>query len=103
VWLRGTFGRPVAVYVDGRRTGEADGMDTPNSWNWLATMRMRAGTHRVELRRAGGNLAPGDGSQTLVGPLVLERAGSRTVRSVLPRAARSLCGQELDWVELVRP
>jgi hypothetical protein len=102
VWLRGTFGRPISVYVDGRKVGEAHGPDTPNSWNWLATIRVGAGPHRVELRRARGDLAPGDGAQTLVGPLALERAGSRSLRDVPPAAARTLCGQALDWVELVR-
>jgi hypothetical protein len=47
-------------------------------------------------------LAPGDGAQTLVGPLTLERAGSRALQSVAPAAASRLCGRPLDWVELVR-
>jgi hypothetical protein len=101
VWLKGTFGRPVQVSVDGLTVGEAHRVDTPNSWSWVATIRLGAGSHRVELRRGHGGLAPGDGAETLVGPLTLERAGSRALRSVAPAAAGSLCGRPLDWVELV--
>lgn len=76
VWLSGSFGREVAVRIDGRDAGSvSDELAQPAGWIELGTLRLAAGSHEVELARGGGTLAPGngDGPRTL-GPLVLRPA-----------------------------
>jgi hypothetical protein len=86
VWLRGSFGRAVEVWIDGRDAGSAaDELAQPANWLQLGSAELSAGPHRVELRRAGGSLAPGngDGPRTL-GQLVLRRAGQGAAVSLRP-------------------
>jgi hypothetical protein len=47
---------------------------------------------------------PGDaGTGWLLGPLILVPEGTtETVREISPQDAHSLCGQSLDWLEIVR-
>lgn len=73
LWLRGSFGREVEVRIDGRRAGAAgDELAQPANWLDLGSLELGSGSHRVELVRSGGDLAPGngDGPRTL-GSLVL--------------------------------
>jgi hypothetical protein len=75
VWLRGSFGREVAVWVDGRRADAVEGeLATPGNWIRLGEIELPAGPHEVRLVREGFDLAPGngDGPRTL-GSLVLTR------------------------------
>jgi hypothetical protein len=102
VWLRGTFGRDIDVYVDGRRVGEAREVDTPDQWTDLGTLNLGAGSHRVELRRPPKRLSPGDGAPSRLGRLAFERTGTRGAIWVRPRDVRRLCGDEVDWVEVAR-
>ncbi len=77
VWLRGSFGREVEVWIDGRRVGAVeDELAQPGNWIALGVERLDAGSHEVELVRAGGDLSPGngDGPRTL-GSLVITAAG----------------------------
>jgi hypothetical protein len=102
VWLEGSFGRRMQVYVDGRDVGGSGRADTPRQWSRVATLRLTAGRHRVEVRRPGQGLGPSDGAESLLGPLALERAGSRGLFSVRPSQAARLCGRPWDWIEAVR-
>ncbi|MDX6650830.1 MAG: hypothetical protein QOJ97_2781 [Solirubrobacteraceae bacterium] len=102
VWLEGSFGRRMQVYVDGRDVGGSGRADTPRQWSRVATLRLTAGRHRVEVRRPGQGLGPSDGAESLLGPLVLERAGSRGLFSVRPAQAARLCGRPWDWIDAVR-
>jgi hypothetical protein len=79
VWLRGSFGREVEVWIDGRRAGAvADELAQPGNWIELGEVELRTGSLEVRLVREGGDLSPGngDGPRTL-GSLVLtpSRAG----------------------------
>ena len=98
LWLRGSFGREVEVRIDGRHAGAArDELAQPANWLELGSLELDAGTHRVELVRAGGDLSPGngDGSRTL-GSLVLRRREPQAARvSVPPRQWHRLCGRKL--------
>jgi hypothetical protein len=73
VWLRGSFGREVAAWIDGRRAGSvADELAQPGHWIELGEVDLPAGALEVTLVREGGDLSPGngDGPRTL-GSLVL--------------------------------
>ena len=111
VWLTGSFARAVHVEVDGRSVGSVSyEPGNPGQYFPLARLRLGTGTHRITVRRSGGDLRPGDGggaksSLTYVGPVVLspEANESPRVETASPREASRLCGQRLDWLEIVEP
>jgi hypothetical protein len=92
----------VTIEIDGRKVGQAQGVNTVNQWLDAGWVYLHAGTHRFTVIRPGGGLAPGDGGVSWLGPgAILERGPERLER--LPVSSwRSLCGRTLDWVELVR-
>jgi hypothetical protein len=59
----------------------------------------------VLIARPKNTLTPGESATTAeLGPLVLvPSGGTPAVREVAPNRAQSLCGQTLDWLEVVRP
>ncbi len=67
-------------------------------------MNLKAGKTQAVIVRPEGDLLPGqEGTSWLLGPLLLATEGSPThVSEVDPALARSLCGQTLDWIEIVR-
>ena len=73
VWMKGSFGRPTAAYIDGRKVGEADEINTPGQWEQVGEVELASGMHRAKLERPGRLLAPGDGWRGVLGPVALER------------------------------
>jgi hypothetical protein len=100
VWIRGSFGRPVDAWVDGRRVGAVAEINTRGQWLRAGTVELRGGRHRLEIRRGGRSLAPGNAYRGLIGPLALDRVGARKLVTVAPGHASRLCGREWDWIEL---
>ena len=104
VWLRGDFPRRVQLFVDGRRAGSVHGINTPGQWLQAGSrLRLAAGTHRVRVLLGGGSLRPSDGAVVRIGPLALVRDEPARLQTLPVKRWRTLCGQELDWIELVRP
>lgn len=106
LWLEGSFGRPVAVEVDGRTVGTSDIHLNPRDGSTrVAVVDLDRGRHEVAIERPGGTLAPGSGGQNrAIGPLLVRPAGEREaeLREGPPSSWRELCGRTLDWVEAVR-
>ena len=102
VWIRGSFGRATAAYVDGRKVGEADEINTPGQWEQVAEIHLSRGTHRIKLERPGPSPAPGDAWRGELGPLALEPVEPARLTTVAPARAASLCEGEWDWIEVVR-
>jgi hypothetical protein len=105
VWLQGSLSRPVDVTIDGQPTGSvSDEIGAAGQFNQLGWISLSAGTHRVTVTRPASGLGPGNvASGELLGPLVLVPAGfSSPVRELAPSQARALCGQQLEWLEVVR-
>ena len=102
IWVAGSFGRDVELRVDGRRVGEAGGVNTPGEWLRGGEARIPAGRHRVELVRPGAAPWPGNRYIGPLGPLVFERVEDEALAWLPPDESDRLCGRELDWVELVR-
>lgn len=102
-WLKGSFGRPIDVDVDGRRIGSAVGVENLGQWHLVGDVRLAAGSHRLRISRGGGGPRPGDGYRGELGPLVLRPVTPDRMVTVAARAATSLCdGAAYDWVEAIR-
>ena len=101
-WVRGTSGRPIEALVDGRVVGALDQINSPGQWIDVGELTVSGGRHRLELRRGGGSLGPGDSYQGVIGPLALVPVdGVDEYVRVDPADAGELCGRPLDWVERV--
>ena len=105
VWLRGSTGRRLSVFLDGRRVGRVKGVNTPEQWLPAGEVQVGDGVHAVRLLRPGGSLAPGDGNPGELGPVAFEPTDEvGGLVTAAPAAAESaFCGQPWDWIEVVRP
>jgi len=102
-WVRGNFPRAAHVFVDGVRRVTVEGANTPEQWLGGDRLRLTAGAHAIEVRVPGGALKPGDGAAVTLGPVVFVADEPGRLETVPLARWRSLCGRELDWIELVRP
>jgi hypothetical protein len=102
LWLDGFLLRDVAVSVDGKHVGTIDQYGT--LYHPVGTARLSAGRHLVILTYGDSRLAPGATAPAYtIGPLALTPAASPSaVQYVPPARASTLCGQSLDWIEIVR-
>jgi len=108
VWVQGDFPRKVYVQVDGRTVGWVAGSNTPGQWLQAASLPLSAGRHRVRIYALGGHrhLGPGEwprGDEGTIGAMALQREAPERMQAVALADWRSLCGEQADWVELVRP
>jgi hypothetical protein len=104
LWLGGNVDRPLRVSLDGRVVGtpaQIYGGDA-NKYQ-VATLYLAAGAHELRLIRGGGGLAPGDNASALIDGALLEpvAAERETVRAIPPSAWHTICGRQLDWIEVV--
>ena len=100
-WVQGSFGRDLHLYVDGSEIGSVRGVQPPGQWHHAATVELERGEHKVRLQRPGGNLKPGDGFRGAVGPVAFRATSPERLLRVPRSDARSLCGRQLDWVEVL--
>jgi len=111
LWLEGSFGRAVSVFVDGRRVGSVENdPDYPGEVRLLTTMDLSRGVHKVRVTRGGGSLEPGNGDEArsrYIGPLYFLRTDDPggELHTAPVSALKSLCASDrsMDWIELVRP
>lgn len=105
VWVQGDFPRPLFVSVDGRLVGTVSGANTPGQWLKAATVQLSPGVHRVRIvRKAGRNhLGPGEWGIGTIGATALQRETPERLQTLALGRWRTLCGRQLDWVELVSP
>jgi hypothetical protein len=114
VAMPGSEGRPLTLYVDGRRVGGVAYQDRyPGQFLRLAArVTLSAGTHRVRLSRGNGNLHPGsgDGPDTasgVIGPLIfaLQEAEAGKLKVVPGSDGARVCAAHVgyQWMEVLRP
>jgi hypothetical protein len=113
IWMPGSVGRPLTLYVDGRRIGSIGYQDRyPGQYLKFATVSLIAGIHHIRLSRGNGSLHPGsgDGPDTasgVVGPLIfsLQQAGDGRVAIVPGADAERVCHARVgyEWMEVLRP
>ena len=107
LWLGGTFARGFAVSVDGHALGAVSNqLSTIGQYVSVGTVPLAAGVHTIVLRYRPANLTPGSGTEaTMLSAIVLDPLQSPASRlfTVAPADATTLCGRDLDWVEVVAP
>ena len=109
LWLQGEIMPAVEVSVDGRPlasiSGQLTGVATDPDTIAPLRVRLTAGLHRVTITRGSSSLlAPGSGGSAILDSIFLTPAGagSQATLHVTPAARwRSLCGQRLEWIEVV--
>jgi hypothetical protein len=114
IWLQGSIGRPLTVYVDGKRLSSVGYEERyPDEFLLLGRSPLTAGPHTMRLVRGGGNLHPGSGdapietiSRTL-GAIVFYREGASAGRVYVAPASRTaqICAAPVgyQWLELLKP
>lgn len=105
VWVQGSFPTALTVQIDGRDVGQVSGSQSPGQWLAAATVQLAPGPHLVRVLRPAGrrHFAPGAGATGTLGDVALQRDAAPTLTTLPVSRWRTLCGQEVDWVELVRP
>ncbi len=105
VWVQGDFPRPLVVHVDGRVVGSVSGSNTPGQWLQAASLQLAPGRHLVSVTRPAGHrhLGPGEWSIGTIGAVGLQREEPERLRTVALADWRALCGERVDWIEVVRP
>lgn len=106
LWVGGSFRAGVQARIDGERVGTArNELTWPSNFTNLGEVRLTKGVHTLELRYAGPDIRPGSAGLPPfgLGPFVLaEGTADRPLTVVNPSDARVLCGQSLDWLEVLR-
>jgi hypothetical protein len=103
-WVQGSFPRPVSVLVDGHAVGSVSGNDSVDQWSQAGLVRLTAGRHLLEIKRAGGSIQPGGASYLAeIGYVKLQELGPEVLRRVPLARWHSLCSVRSDWIELVKP
>lgn len=103
-WVGGGFRREVDLLVDGRRVASRrDQLSHSGQYEPLGDVQLATGVHRVSIRYGKADPHPGSGDPPFyLGPLVLAAPTTPAIRYVDTRDARSLCGENLDWLEALR-
>ena len=108
LWLGGSFGRPVTMWVDGRRIGSVGyRLNFRGPEERVGDVELTAGRHEVVLTLGGGDLHPGNGTDSpnrIIGPIELSRPDplDPPLHQVDARRWRSLCAVSVDWIDAWR-
>jgi hypothetical protein len=105
IWLNGSFGREMRVYVNDRLAGSVS-YESGNAGNYGSPIdaTLAPGRNLLRIERGGGSLAPGDGTPGALAAIVLEPVGGDlTVQRAEARDWRDVCDRTVDWIELVLP
>jgi hypothetical protein len=114
IWLQGSLGRPLAVYVDGKRLSSIGYEERyPDQFLLVADATLGAGRHTLRLVRGGGSLHPGSGDPAVeaiprtIGAIVFNREASTANQVYVAPATRTaqICSAPVgyEWLELLRP
>lgn len=108
IWIGGSFRSRLEIRVDGRLVGSnRDQLNWPNNFVLMGDEPLDPGTHTVTLLYQGPDVFhPGSAGEPPfgTGPLVIaEGTADRPVEYIQPSDAPTLCGRNLDWIEVVKP
>ncbi len=113
IWMAGSIGRPLTLYIDGRRITTVGYQERyPDQYIHFADISLSAGRHVIRMARPDGSLHAGSGdgpdaTSGLVGPLLftLQRPGDENVRTLPGNKAHHVCTAHTgyQWIEVLRP
>jgi hypothetical protein len=114
IWLQGSIGRPLAVYLDGKRLTSIGYEERyPSEFLYMTSATVTAGMHTLRLVRGGGNLEPGSGdahvetASRTIGAIVFSREPSSANQIYVAPANRmaQVCAAPVgyQWIELLKP
>jgi hypothetical protein len=107
VWFGGSVRGEAQVSVDGREVGSVDGqLANAQEYVDLGRVELTRGSHRLAMHYDSEDLAPGTATPEELPypslPFVLSSTPDDPGIAYLePGDARELCGQRLDWIEVV--
>jgi hypothetical protein len=105
LWLGGSFPRGFEVSVDGRSLGSVENELLPlGGYTPVGEIFLNRGVHEFRLRYPDSDLTPGSGdnSFTQLQAISLQKqVPAPELATFSPAQARRLCGEPLDWVEIV--
>jgi hypothetical protein len=93
------------VAIDGKRVGTVgtSGSADADIESLAGNVVLTPGTHVINVSYGGSLWRPGATAPAYgIGPVVLAIEGVSSVTYVQPAQATRLCGQSLDWLEVVR-
>jgi hypothetical protein len=112
VWIEGSIGRPLTLYVDGRRVGSVGYEERyPGQFVHVGQLPLSAGSHTLELVRGNGTLHPGSGDPEsdligrTLGAIVMTADSAPPQVHVAPaRDAAKICAAPVgyQWIELLK-
>jgi hypothetical protein len=111
VWLGGSFQRGFDVSVDGHPIGSvSDALDPPGAYEQVGPpLDLPAGKHTITVTFPGEGLGPGSAdteayyTELFAIALAPPSGQGSYVQATPARAAATLCGKTLDWLEIVAP
>jgi hypothetical protein len=105
LWLGGSFARGFEVGVDGSDLGEVkDELSSVGGYVHVGDPYLTAGTHTFTLTYPHSDLTPGSGDNSLTSLSAISlqpQSPPGRLITVAPRQAGQLCGEPLDWIEIV--
>jgi hypothetical protein len=105
VWVGGSFSSTLTARLDGHKIGQQRNQtEWPGNFLFFGSASLTPGAHELVLHNTGPDWGPGSAARQPfgLGPFVIAQGtDDRDVSYVQPRAARSLCGKSLDWIEAV--
>jgi hypothetical protein len=105
VWVEAAVSQHFPVWVGRHLVGTTPNeLGPPGQFVRIGQVTPSAGRQPIEIVRPAPNLGHGqDGTTRYLGPLMLvTEPDPPPVMQLDPRGARALCGQWLDWLEIVR-
>lgn len=113
IWLAGSIGRPLVVYVDGGRLTSVGYEERyPNQFLLLADAPLGKGAHTVRVVRGNGSLHPGSGDPEIetvgrtLGAIVFSSEDPSTRRVYVAPASRAeqVCAAPVgyEWLEVLK-
>ncbi|MHB8240367.1 MAG: hypothetical protein ACYDHN_00085 [Solirubrobacteraceae bacterium] len=114
LWVQGSIGRPLTVYLDGKRLTSIGYEERyPGQFLMLSKLTISAGKHTLKIVRPNGSLHPGSGDPSpetvgrTLGAIVFSSESSNSTRVHVAPASRAaqLCAAHVgyQWLELLKP
>ncbi len=114
IWLQGSVGRPLNIYLDGRRLTHLSYEERyPNQFLLLGNTPLASGVHTLRIVRGNGNLHPGSGDPTTetagrtIGAIVFSLKDSSSDRIHVAPASKAaqICSAPIgyQWLEILKP